>query len=383
MSRVGPDCISAALIAWTGNRIPSRRVPIRHRRRPLLREPSRLVYSPEEMKVALTVFSLLSQSGSSIKNALYDRGLIKPRRAPIPVISVGNISLGGTEKTPLAMELLARLSALGRRPALVSRGYKGRWEKTGGILSDGRSILGTWQDGGDEPYLIARTHPAAGVYVGKDRLASCRRAATAGFDIVVLDDGFQHRRLARDVDIVLHSLKGKTGLRESLSALCRADIVLIKSGDEGSRGIEWLRHRANSRLFTYSVVARAVTDIRTGERVPAEKIAKTRFLAFCGIARPSRFLETLRQAGLQTVSLLPFPDHHPYPSASLKKINRAGRSRGATALITTAKDAVKLAGRVDECGEIPVYTLEIGLALEPGFEDCWRGLLEKRTGQCL
>ena len=155
------------------------------------------------MKVALLVYSFFSRPLSRIKNSLYDRGVLKPRRAPLPVISVGNISLGGTEKTPLAMELLSQLVALGRRPALISRGYKGRWEKRGGVLSDGRAILGTWQDGGDEPYLIARSFPTVGVYVGKERLTSCRRAAEAGFDIAVLDDGFQHRRLARDLDIVL------------------------------------------------------------------------------------------------------------------------------------------------------------------------------------
>ena len=331
------------------------------------------------MKLALAVFSLFSELGSSIKNALYDRRLIKPRRAPIPVISVGNISLGGTEKTPLAMELLTCLAALGRRPALVSRGYKGRWEKRGGVLSDGRSIFGTWQDGGDEPYLAAITHPAAGVYVGKNRLASCRLAAEAGFDIAVLDDGFQHRRLARDVDIVLYSSKEKTALRERPSALLRSDIVLVRCGEEGSRAIERRRGRLKGRLFTYSVVIRGVTDLRRNERVPVERLSKTKFLAFCGIARPARFAETLRQSGLEILSLLTFPDHHPYPSASLKRIILACRSRGAAALITTAKDAVKLAGRVIEWGDIPIYALEIGLAFEPGFEDCWRSLLEKRT----
>src|SRR4030042_1951907 len=148
------------------------------------------MYSPGWMKLALLVYSFFSRRLSRIKNFLYDRGVFKPRRAPLPVISVGNISLGGTEKTPLAMELLSGLLALGRRPALISRGYKGRWEKTGGVLSDGRSILGTWQDAGDEPCLIARSFPAVGVYVGKNRLTSCRRAAGAGVDIAGLDDGF-------------------------------------------------------------------------------------------------------------------------------------------------------------------------------------------------
>jgi tetraacyldisaccharide 4'-kinase len=336
------------------------------------------MYSPGEMKLALAVFSLFSRFFSRIKNSLYDRGVIKPRRAPIPVISAGNISLGGTGKTPLAMELLSRLVALGRRPALISRGYRGRWEKSGGVLSDGRAILGTWQDGGDEPYLIARSFPAVGVYVGRDRLTSCRRAAEAGFDIAVLDDGFQHRRLARDFDLVLYSPEERIALREPLSALRRSDILLVKTGEEKVSSEERLRRRWSGDVFTYSVVTLGISDLRTGERIPIETPAKMKLLAFCGIARPRRFARTLREAGLEVVRFLPFPDHHPYPPVSLQKIIRSGRSLGADALITTRKDAVKLAGRVAEWGETPVYVLEIGLIIEPGFDDRWRIFLEKR-----
>jgi tetraacyldisaccharide 4'-kinase len=337
------------------------------------------MYSPGEMKLALAVFSLFSRLGSLIKNSLYDRRWIRPRRAPLPVISVGNISLGGTEKTPLAMELLSRLSAFGRRPALISRGYKGRWERRGGVLSDGRAILGTWQEGGDEPYLVARTFPAVGVYVGKDRLTSCRRAAEAGFDIVVLDDGFQHRRLARDLDIVLYSSEEKVALREPLSALRRADVLLVKAGDEKDRAVDRLRGRRARGLIAYSVVVRRASALWTREQIPLERLAGMTLLAFCGIARPGRFARTLREAGLRVASFLPFPDHHPYPPASREKILRACRSQGADALVTTAKDAVKLSGPVEEWGDTPVYVIEIGLAIEPAFDDCWKGVLERRT----
>jgi tetraacyldisaccharide 4'-kinase len=268
------------------------------------------------MKLALFVFSLLSRFVCRIKNLLYDRGVLRALRAPLPVISVGNISLGGTEKTPLAMELLGRLLALGRRPVLVSRGYKGRWEKTGGVVSDGRAILGTWQEAGDEPFLVARALPAAGVYVGKNRLSSCREAAQAGFDIAVLDDGFQHRRLARDLDIVLYSPEEKVALREPVSALRRSDILLVKSGPETAGAMDRLRGYREESVFTYSVVARKFVDLRTGEPASKEALAGKRFLAFCGIARPHRFSETLRRTGLEVVSFLPFPDHHPYPQAS-------------------------------------------------------------------
>jgi tetraacyldisaccharide 4'-kinase len=337
-----------------------------------------MVYSPEEMNLALLVFSLFSRSVSRIKNFLYDRGIVKPRRASIPVISVGNLSLGGTEKTPLAMELMRRLIALGRRPALVSRGYKGRWEKTGGVVSDGQTVFGTWEDSGDEPYLIARTVRGAGVYVGKDRLVSCQRAAEAGFDIAVLDDGFQHRRLARDVDILLFSAEEKTAWREPLSSSRRSDILLVKAGGEHTGTVDRWRERRPEAVFTYSVIIRGISDLRTGERGSVENLAQKKLLAFCGIARPRRFEETLRKAGLTVVSFLAFPDHHPYRAGSLEKIGRAFRRQGADALITTSKDAVKIAGRTGKLGAPAVYVLEVGLDIEPGFEGRWQGFLNKR-----
>jgi tetraacyldisaccharide 4'-kinase len=336
-----------------------------------------MVYIPKEMKPAFLVFSFFSRSVSRVKNFLYDRRALRPRRAPVPVISVGNLSLGGTEKTPLAMELLAQLIASGRRPALVSRGYKGRWEKTGGVVSDGRTVFGTWEDAGDEPYLAARTVPRAGVYVGKDRLSSCRRAAAAGFDIVVLDDGFQHRRLARDLDILLFSPDEKVAWREPLSSYRRSDILLVKAGEEESPWVEKWRQSYSGAFFTYSVVIRGITDLGSGERGPVEHLAHKKLLAFCGIARPKRFEETLRRAGLTVVSFLPFPDHHPYRTGSLDRIYRAFRETQAEALITTAKDAIKIANRMAGLGGAPAYVLEIGLDVEPGFNDRWLAILTK------
>jgi len=327
------------------------------------------------MKPALLVFSFFSRFVSRVKNFAYDHRLLKPRRSPIPVVSVGNISLGGTGKTPLAMELLGRLVSQGRHPALVSRGYKGRWEKKGGILSDGRAVLGTWQEGGDEPYLAARTLPGVGVYVGKDRLASCREAARSGFDIAVLDDGFQHRRLARDLDIVLYSPRETVALREPRSAIGRADILLFKKDEQKEPAIERLRRNRGGTIFSYSVVVRGLSDLWTGGSLPLESARKMKLAAFCGIARPARFEQTLRASGLEILSFLPFPDHHSYPSASREKILRAFRGRHADGLVTTAKDAVKLAGRDEEWDRVPVYILEIGLAIEPDFDRRWRAFL--------
>ncbi len=325
------------------------------------------MYSPGEMAPLLLVFSLFSRLISRIKNCLYGRGRCKAERAPLPVISVGNIALGGTEKTPLAMEVVERLLARGRRPALVSRGYKGRWEKMGGIVSEGRGLLCGWEDGGDEPFLVARSFPAAGVYVGKNRLDSCRKAAAAGFDIAVLDDAFQHRRLARDLDIVLFSPAERIALREPRSALRRADVLLIRNGETGAATAARLS-RFGGKIVFYSVAPRGWLELWTEESLPPGRLDGKRLLAFCGIARPARFFEQLRALGCEVVSFLPFPDHHPYPRASLERIARARRRAGADALVTTEKDGLKLTGRREELKGIPVYVLRIGLRLDPVFD---------------
>ncbi len=330
------------------------------------------MYSPAEMRLLLLPFSLLSRQVSRIKNALYDRGLLVPSSASVPVISAGNISLGGTGKTPLAMEILRWLLKSGRRPALVTRGYKGRWENKGGVLSDGHRILGTWREGGDEPLMVARAVPGAGVFVGKDRLASCRRAVELGFDIIVLDDGFQHRRLARDLDIVLFSPEEKIALREQASALRRADILLLTRESAQKGGKEQASPGRTGTVFNYSVATRGISNLLGGEHRPPEEVAGMRIVAFCGIARPQRFLAQLRGSGIDPVAFLSFRDHHSYPASSLAKISRVLSETRAEAAATTAKDAVKLADRSGVFAGIQVFVLEVGLDIDPEF---WAALV--------
>ncbi len=318
------------------------------------------------MDFLLRLYSLVSRLVSGLKNLLYDRGIFKPEIAPLPVISVGNISLGGTGKTPLAIEVSAWLAASGRRPALVSRGYRGRWEKGGGVISDGTRTNGTWQDGGDEPLMAAGALPGAGVFVGKNRLASCLKAREMGFDVAVLDDGFQHRRLGRDLDIVLYSPSGKAALRESAAGLKRAGVILVEKEELADARDIGLPSGSVAPL-PYEVEARGFHLAGSKEPVPAEALRGGPLLAFCGIARPGRFLRLLGSQGLEPANFLTFPDHHTYPRASIEKIGRAARAAGASAAVTTAKDAVKLAAWSSIFAGCPLYVLEIGLALDPRF----------------
>jgi tetraacyldisaccharide 4'-kinase len=317
------------------------------------------------MAILLGLYSLVSRFACRVKAGAVRAGVIRQREAPLPVISVGNLTLGGSEKTPLAIELLTHFLGLGRRPALVTRGYMGRWEKGGGVLSDGQALLGGWEEAGDEPYMIARHVPRAGVFVGKNRYRSCLKAKEMGFDLAVLDDGFQHLKLARDVDIVLYDPTAGGGRREGPSALGRADIILVKKGGEAA--LRRIRQRFSAAAFEYAVVPRGLRLLETGEPIAAGVLQGKRILAFCGIARPERFFSLLVENGLPPRTKMPFPDHFPYPPPGLDRIAAACERDRIEALLTTEKDAVKLLGWTWAFASTPLYVLDVGLDLPPAF----------------
>ncbi len=318
------------------------------------------------MNIFVSPLVRLYQGGSLLKNLLYNLGLFKSRNSPIPVISVGNISFGGSEKTPLAQHILSLLSENGFKPALISRGYKGSWEKSGGIVADHQGIHANWRKAGDEPWLIARNVPGAGVLVGRDRHRSCLRAYQHGYEIAVLDDGFQHRRLKRNLDIVLFNPGGNPFLREPVSSLKRAQIILHKS--ELSAKEKNLLHDKFPRqnFFEYSVKARGIFSPEGDQPVSRNIFSGKKILAFCGIASPLRFFNLLQQEGLNIVSLIKFPDHHFYPISSLKKINSCFHKNKCQILLTTEKDMVKLRDR-PEMKKLPLCYLKIELILEKAF----------------
>jgi len=282
------------------------------------------------------------------------------------VISIGNIAFGGTEKTPLVMNLISFLTQQGFKPALISRGYKGKWEKRGGVLSNGERLFGTWVDSGDEPFMVAQNIPQAGVFIWKNRLKSCIRAKNLSFAPAILDDGFQHRRLHRDLDIVLFDPSEKLALREPVSSLKRAHILLIKKGIHIQRKKIIKNLIPQTATFEYDVIPEAFFNLNRKEVVPEEEIKEKKVLAFCGIARPRRFSSLLQEKGLKITSFLKFPDHHPYPTSSLEKIVEKCQKTKAEALITTEKDAVKISD-FEGFKKIPVYYLKIDIKLEEEF----------------
>jgi len=330
------------------------------------------------MNILMGAYSLVSRAACRGKYAMVKAGLRSVHRAPLPVISVGNLTVGGSEKTPLVMEILAFLERRGIRPALVSRGYKGSWEKTGGVLSDGVRLFGGWEEAGDEPRLIAQRFPQAGVYVGKHRSRSCLAASEAGFDAVVLDDGFQHIRLARDLDIVLHDPASRTPLRESLPALRRAGILLLKMGSRTDAAAFATRFSTLS-VFEYTVAVKGLSLLGDEKVLTPTALAGRNFSAFCGIARPGRFFDLLRGLKLDPILRTEFPDHFPYPHPALEKLSAEAGARRAEAFVTTEKDAVKLLGRTAFFRDVPVYVLRIGLNLPDAFFEKIAGLFPPKN----
>jgi tetraacyldisaccharide 4'-kinase len=318
------------------------------------------------MNRVLRPLVLAYQAGSRINNWLFDKGLRKTIRTSLPVISVGNLAFGGSGKTPLVMHLLSYYLERGFKPALITRGYKGKWENSGGILSDGKNIYGTWQDAGDEPFMVSRKFPQVGIYVGRDRVLSCERANQAGFTVLILDDGFQHRKLHRDLDIVLFDPVETDRLRESVSSLRRAGVIMVDRA-AFSLAVGRLEPKfPDAKIYSYATINKGFYVYPEEVFVPPDRLEQNRFLAVCGIARPQRFFSSLEKEGIKPLASLVFPDHHAYPGSSLNKIMKVFKNVNADAVVTTEKDVFKLGG-LTEADQIPVWYNRMDIQAEKNF----------------
>ncbi len=299
------------------------------------------------------------------RNRYYDRPA-SVRRAPTPVLSVGNLTVGGTGKTPMVGWLVGQLLALGSKPAIVSRGYGGTAGRGPRIVSEGRGPLCDAAQCGDEPYLLARSLAGVPIVVGSDRWAAATAAARMGIDVVVLDDGFQHRALARDLDLVLLDAGDPFGgsrllpaglLREPLCSLRRADLVLI------TRSLPGESHDTIERVVRQH--NREAPVLRAGHRRigffdAAGRAAQppARVVAFCGIGNPSSFRSDLESEGVEIVGFEAQRDHHPYRAAEVRRLQSLAASRDAVP-VTTEKDRVRLPEEVNGGDGPPILTLRI------------------------
>lgn len=266
-----------------------------------------------------------------------------------PVISVGNLSLGGSGKTPLVAFVAGLLRDLGERPAILSRGYARAVAEDGVVVvSDGRSLRADVGRAGDEPMWLARTLPGVAVLVASDRhLAGALAESRLGATVHVLDDGFQHHALARDADLVIVSaadlaeLTVPAGrLREPLDVLAYADALVVPEGDEIPRvALELTTGDAPVfRMRRTLGVPRSVEPWGAPPRVPRDAAV----LAVAGIAHPMRFFDALAAAGWRVAARMSFADHHRYTGADLQRIADTVRAAGCALVLTTEKDLMRL-----------------------------------------
>jgi tetraacyldisaccharide 4'-kinase len=300
----------------------------------------------------------------------YRMGIFRERRLEGFVISVGNLTAGGTGKTPMVLWLAERLAAEGKKAGILTRGYRGRASPEGSTSDEAQM-------------LKARLGDGAAFGVGADRLARGRELAGQGIRWFILDDGFQHMQLARDVDIVLIDATHPFGgghllpagrLREPRRALKRADIIVITRSSHAPAVEAAIRRDSNAPFFYARSRLDSVRSLHGGYPGVDDPAARERkFYAFCGIGNPSAFLADLRDWGFQIAGHAFFPDHHRYTQQDVRDIQARARQAGAEGAICTEKDVFNLpAAPWDGCG-----AWYCRISLEIGREDeFWRAILK-------
>jgi len=321
------------------------------------------------IRAAAAAASRLYGLGAGLRRALYARGWLKVKRLPAPVVSVGNLTVGGAGKTPVAACLARLWQDRGKRVAILSRGYGGQ-SRGVTCISDGRNMYKKPPEVGEEPYWLARTLPGVAVYTG-----ACRYAAGMAAwqelkpDLFLLDDGFQHFQLHRDLDLVLLDAASPFGngyllprgpLREPLTALAAAQCLILTRFEPSRHQAQLAAIRAafpDKPVLTASITPVSVTVYPEGRSDPPAALRHRTLMAFAGLARPEVFTITLQELGADLKGCRSFPDHHAYSPAELDLLTAEARTLGAEGLVTTSKDWARLGERWD--GDLPLWVLEV------------------------
>lgn len=327
----------------------------------------------------LFLLSRLYGAAMKLRQAFYKGNILKSEKLPCKVISVGNLSTGGTGKTPMTIYLAELLKRLGYKVAIVSRGYKGSAEKTGGIVCDGTNLLMDSEEAGDEPLMLA-SYLNVPVVVGGNRFVAGMKAVEAfAPDIILLDDAFQHLRLKRDIDLLLldgcrpfgnSHLLPRGPLREPVSALSRADaFILTRCEDKKScpsQRLHSFHSPAHSPVFRTShvpYISRIVSG-KNAENANPEKYALgtlrgRKVFAFSGIAKNEDFQRSLEHMGCEIAGFAGFPDHYRYSDAELRDILQSAKKMNADFLVTTEKDYVRIARGISWSPDLVVMSIKI------------------------
>uniref|UniRef100_UPI004055D70B tetraacyldisaccharide 4'-kinase n=1 Tax=Candidatus Electrothrix sp. TaxID=2170559 RepID=UPI004055D70B len=305
-------------------------------------------------------FSPLYSAAMRLREKLYQKNIFKSTAFEVPVISVGNLTLGGTGKTPMVQFLARLLLDNGFRPAIISRGYGGATKERINIVSDGKEIFLGADYVGDEPRMLAESLPGVPVLTGIVRKLPAAEAVRMGANVLLLDDGFQHMAIRRDLDIVLFSTDKLAGnsrvfpggdLREPINALHRCHaFVLTSTNEENQERAESFKALLNKKFpnkpvfFSRTFPTGLLLQQANGEKTPvqAKEIADQRCFAFCGIARPEGFQQTLKDLSIKPVALRPLADHFAYAAKTVRQLIREAQQHEANCFLCTEKDLVKL-----------------------------------------
>ncbi len=356
----------------------------------------------------LTLLSHIYRLIWVIRKWLYSSGVFKTRKLPYPVICVGNLTTGGTGKTPAVIAITRIINNMGNNPpipplekggkggfrvAILSRGYKRKSKVPVLLVSDGKTILTTPEAAGDEPYLMASSLKNVPVVVGADRYKSgIYSAEHTGANIFILDDGYQHLQLHRDINILLIDASNPYGnghllpkgiLREPLNGISRADCVIVTRANEGEKStIESLvrKHSHDAPVFYASYKAADITD-PDGKSYGVNAIKGKMVFIFSGIANPKSFRRSIENIGGKVVGEISYTDHYWYKSDDLRKIMKEASAVSADAVVTTAKDAVRLQGidlyDISE-NKMKLLILHVDMVIEDGFTGWIQMLLSRR-----
>ncbi len=324
--------------------------------------------------VMLSPLSALYRAVTQTRLAAYNRGLLPITKLAAPVISIGNLTTGGTGKTPLVEWVCRMLARKQRRVCILTRGYGRPNPASRVIVSDGSTVLTNAAEAGDEPFLLAQNLKGlAAVISDPNRIAAGEWALNnLGVEVFVLDDGFQHLALARDLNILTIDATDPWGggkllpagrLREPRSGLTRADCVVVTRADQSDELVSLeaeIQKLIGSRpVVTSEMIVKGISRMNSGRLEELVSLPQPA-AAFCAVGNPESFFELLRRGGIDPVSARTFPDHHQYTQAEVDSLIRESREGGAQSVITTAKDAVKL--QQSEF-KLPCYVLIIEISI--------------------
>ncbi len=345
--------------------------------RNIVKQIESVMYSAREKASLLASFLSVVSTGYSgivrIRESFYRKGVFKSKKLPCTVISIGNITVGGTGKTPMTIYLAELIKDFGLGVAVVSRGYKGKAEKTGGIVSNGKELCMDAADAGDEPCMIAARLKGIPVIIGQDRFAAGSMAVKQfDPDVIILDDAFQHLQIQRDINLVLLDndlpfgnarLLPRGILREPVSALKRGDAFVLTRTDNEINGLpEYLNEIAcgipvfrsshvpylNSVVKCYASGAKLKTGLKTGSKTQLKDarglniLKNKKLFLFSGIARNKDFYNSVNSIEKEIKGFLEFPDHYFYTDNDIKKIIQSAIEADADYIVTTEKDYARI-----------------------------------------